>query len=54
MNDDLCQKCRIRYWVAQLRDQRFTACEECRDRLRIAERAWKSWSDQATGGRTGA
>ena len=49
MNDVTCWRCQIRSWEARLRRTSFEPCEACRARLRLAQSAWKSWSQEATG-----
>jgi len=53
MNDAhsaLCRWCQVRYWMTRLRRTPFHPCEPCQQRLRVAQRAWKSWSMLATTG----
>ena len=44
-----CWWCEIRYWADSVLRIPFQYCEQCQAKMRLAQNAWKSWSQKAAG-----
>ena len=44
-----CWWCEMRYWTDSVLRVPFQYCARCKGKMRLAQSAWKTWSQKVTG-----